>query len=92
MKKDWANTWFLQGETVNTGGILKKRLNTVINEGKSKKTKVIKDGGKPIHVGLMVKDPMRPHGCVFKDPDCIVRSDHQCDKTSVIYRIQCLTL
>ena len=98
MKKDWVNTWFLQGETVNTvscpvtpGGILKKRLNTAINEGKSTKTKVIEDGGKPIHVGLMIKDPMRPHGCVFSDPDCIVRGDQQCDKTSVIYRMQCLT-
>ena len=74
--KDWPNTWFLQGETVNTvscpvtpGGVLKKRLNDVVNDGRVTKTKVIEDGVKPIHIGLMVKDPMRPNGCVFNDPD-----------------------
>ena len=97
-KMDWANTWFLQGNTKDTiscpvtpGGELKKRLTETVNKGKSTNTKVIEDGGRPVSGGLTTKDPMRPQGCIFGDQRCIVRADQNCDRMGIIYRIQCLT-
>ena len=94
-KQDWSNTWFLQGEikktiscSVTPGGNLKRRLEKVINVEK-RDTKVIEDGGIPIHCGLRIKDPLRPPGCVFGDPLCMVKDSQQCDKMGVIYQIQC---
>ena len=96
-KMDWANTSFLQGNTTNTiscpvtsVGVLKKRLDHTVR-GKSNKTKNIEDGGWPIYEGLKMKGPMRLPGCVFGDPLCMVKADQQCDRSGVIYRIQCLT-
>ena len=98
-KKDWPNTWFLQGQVTNTvscpvtpGATLKRSLNSQINAGKSdQRTKIIEDGGLPIHIGLKTKDPMRTSGCIFGDPNCIVKSNQQCDRMGVIYNIQCNT-
>ena len=93
----WANTWFLRENTKSTvscsvtpGGILKKELNKVINpDGNQYRTQVIEDGGMPVHCGIMVSDPMRPNGCIFKDPNCMVSG--KCDVSGVIYRIECNT-
>ena len=74
---------------VTPGGVLKKNLSNVINKNKVYQTQVIEDGGKPVHCGLRVKDPLRPHGCVFGDQNCIVRGDQQCDRMGVVYRIMC---
>ena len=70
-KCDWANTWFLKGVVkdkvscpVTPRGILKKNLSFVINE-EVYQTQVIRDGGKPVHCGVKVNDPLRPHGCIF---------------------------
>ena len=97
-KKDWRNTWFLQGVTVSTisctvtpGSELKKRLNTWVNSEKYSRTKIIEDGGMPVHCGSRVKDPLRCGGCIFGDSNCMVRADQQCDRSGVIYKIQCLT-
>ena len=97
-KMDWANTWFLQGQVTNTvscpvtpGATLKKHLSNQVNSGKSHTTKVIEDGGLPIHIGLKVKDLMRPTGGIFGDPNCIVKSNQQCDRMGVIYNIHCNT-
>ena len=76
---------------VSSGGELKKKLNKIINKGKSSNTKIIDDGERPVHGGLMVKDPIRPPGCVFEDPLCMVRVDQNCDRSRVIYTIRCLT-
>ena len=70
-KKDWKNRWFLKGTIRNTrscpvtpGGHLKKELAKVVNEGKvNNDIQIIEDGGKPVHCGLKVKDPLRPSGC-----------------------------
>ena len=45
----------------------------------------------PIQCGLKVKEPMRPVGYIFGNPDCIVRDDINCDRTGVVYRIACET-
>ena len=94
-KKDWPNTWFLKGDVRNTrscpvtpGGELKKALVKAVNVGDSRSIQVIEDGGIPIHCNLMVKDPMRPIGCIFGDPKCIVNAKYPCDKAGVIYMIQ----
>ena len=83
-KKDWVNTWFLKGSIRNTrscqvtpGGVLKKELTKIINEGNNKHdTQITEDGGKPVHYGLMVKDPLRPSGCIFGDPKCPVLTNY----------------
>ena len=81
-KCDWANTWLLKGVVKDTvscpvtpGRILKKNLSSVINKNKVYQTQVIEDGGKPVHCGPKVKDPLRPHGCIFGDQRCLVKGD-----------------
>ena len=52
---------------------------------------VIEDGGQPIHVGLKTRDPLRPKGCIFYDETCPVLQGTDCDRTDVIYKIECMT-
>ena len=59
---------------------LKKKLTTEVKKDKIYQTKVIHDGGRPIHCGLRVKDPMQSSGCVFGDPNWLVKSKYQCDR------------
>ena len=97
VSQNWANTWFLRENTIATvscsatpGSRLKRTLNKAINpEGVQYRTQVIEDGGMPVHCGLMVSDPMRPNGCIFQDPNCIVAG--KCDVSGVTYRIECNT-
>ena len=88
-KKDWSNTWFLRGKISSTiscpftpGINLKRSLNKVINNSRQANDKllVIEDGGIPIEIGLKVKDPMCPDGCIFGDTICIVQRGTNCDK------------
>ena len=51
----------------------------------------MEDGGRTIHSGLKMRDPMRPKGCVFSDPNCMVEEDSQCDRQRVVYKITCRT-
>ena len=75
---------------VTPGGILQTKLSQAINMSKkNNKVQVIEDGGKPIYCGLRVNDPMRPKGCIFKDPNCIVDTKFPCDVTGAVYRIEC---
>ena len=99
MSKCWSNTWFLKGNVCNTvscpvtpGGVLKRNLTKVVNIGNNDRvTQVIEDGGKPIHSGLSISDPMRTDGCIFRDENCIVDTKYKCDTTGVVYRIECNT-
>ena len=34
---------------------------------------------------------MRPPGCIYGDPSCIVDKRFQCDQTSKVYRISCVS-
>ena len=52
---------------------------------------VIEDGGRPIHVGLKVRDPLRPKGCIFNDNTCLVTEGVDCDRSGVVYKIECIT-
>ena len=97
--KSWANTWFLCDNTKSTiscpttpGSQLKISLNKVVNPVNSiYRTQVIEDGGMPVHCGLMVRDPMRPSGCIYGDPNCMITSNQRCDQSGCIYRIECIT-
>ena len=97
--KSWANTWFLRDNTKSTiscpttpGSLLKISLNKVVNPVNSTyRTQVIEDGGMPVHCDLMVSDPMRPSGCIYGDPNCMITSNHRCDQSGCIYRIECIT-
>ena len=51
---------------------------------------MVEDGGRPIHIGLKVRDPMRPKGCIFNDPTCFVDSNSECDRCGVVYKITCI--
>ena len=52
---------------------------------------MIEDGRISIHWNLKIKDPIRPPGCIFQDPECIVSPEYQCDQSGVVYKIQCTT-
>ena len=54
------------------------------------KALVIEDGGMPVHCGLMKSDPMRPNGCVFKDPNCMISNSQRCDQSGCVYKIVCV--
>ena len=91
-KKDWPNTWFLKGRTIGTiscmaipQGILKKRLNQVLNRENGPHILVVEDGGNPVTAGLTTADPKR------KDSGCIVDSGERCDKSGLVCKIQCIT-
>ena len=97
-KKDWSNTWYLKGDISNTvscpitpGGVLRKELTKSLNSqrGENNRILVIEDGGRPIHVGLKVRDPHRLDGCVFGQEACPVVSGTDCDRTGVVYKIEC---
>ena len=61
---------------VTPGGHLKRELTKTVNRGKEPGSiLVIEDGGKPVHCGLRVNDPMRQKGCIYNDPDYIVSED-----------------
>ena len=97
-KKDWPNTWFLKGRTIGTiscmaipQGILKKRLNQVLNRENGPHILVVEDGGNPVTTGLTTADPKRKDGCIFQDSGCIVDSGERCDKSGLVYKIQCIT-
>ena len=66
-------------------------MQSILSRAVNDKLLVIEDGGMPILCGLKVNDPMRPNGCIFGNPECIVRNDINCDKTGVVYRIECET-
>ena len=52
---------------------------------------VIEDGGVPVYIGLLRPDPMKPAGCTFGDARCMVDRSQNCDKSGVMYSIQCNT-
>ena len=70
-------------------GELKKEISKNVDSSSSSKFLVVEDGGCPISNGLKVNDPLRPKGCIYRDPKCIVDSKYQCNKTSMIYKITC---
>ena len=74
-------------------GLLRSNLSRAINSihPENEKVLVIEDGGMPITQGLKIKDPLRPSGCIFNDSRCPVKEGIDCDRTGVIYKIECRT-
>ena len=93
--KNWCNTWFLTENTksmkscsATLGSNLKMSPNKIVNPPNCKfRMQVIEDRGLPVHFGIMVSNPMRPNGCVYGDPDCIVIANQRYDSSSTIYKI-----
>ena len=79
-KKYGLGNFFLKNNIIGTvsclvtpDSILKKSIQNTVNDKKDgSKILVIEDGGHPIHIGLKVRDPMRPKGYIFDDPTCFV--------------------
>ena len=99
-KQDWSNTWYLKNGIKSTvscpvtpGGVLKTKLSKAINpkEDGGDRILVVEDGGRPIHVGLKTRDPLRPKGCIFGDQTCPVVEGTNCDRSGVIYKFTCVS-
>ena len=75
-------------------GKLKSMVEKAVNKGRvpNSKIMVIEDAGKPITAGLKNKDPFRKDGCIYKDPNCMVKDDTKCDENGVVYKIVCKLL
>ena len=66
-------------------------LSKAINGDTNPTVQVIEDGGVPVYIGLLKPDLMKQVCCTFGDDRCMVDRSQNCDKSGVMYSIQCNT-
>ena len=99
-----TNTWFLDGQTVNTLRVmatpnsrlkndLQKTLSSLGELADKGRTKVIELGGNPITKGMNKPEPFGgPGSCHMagNGPECNTDKDHDCRSARVVYKAVCI--
>ena len=94
-----ASSWYLKGETDKVitcqptpGGILKSKLNKVMNPpGAERRILITEDGGQPAVSYLKKTDPFFTQTCRYGDENCIVEQTKDCGTMGIIYELTCNT-
>ena len=90
-------TWFLTkdiGSTITCQATPNSRLASLrqnkVGQGcNGDRKQILEEGGHPVSLCLLKRDPFSTAGCKFKDPDCIFNPEKDCSLLGAVYIIQC---